>query len=160
QEAETARVVGYAADGRLITGGQACKLLVWKDGKRTPLIAEGASWRLLNVDPRGDRVNAYTGREGIAHDLTTNKRVGKGIVCDNSAVAGCGRTLCALYATGTQSRKLEFWSPHSTSRIFSVVPHEGFVGGLVWSSDGRFLATAGPAGDVRVWDAERGTRSV
>jgi WD40 repeat protein/tRNA A-37 threonylcarbamoyl transferase component Bud32 len=165
QEDEVATLVGYAADGRLITAANGplvgTRSSIRDDGKSRPLFPDAPYREVLSIEPRGDRVTVLGDSNNvITYDLTAGKPVGHAIPAQRADVARCGRRFCALYAPGSRSRKLDVRSSDGGTWHYSIVPHENPLAATVWSPDGRFLATADSSGEVKVWDAERGAGRV
>ena len=161
QENEIATLVSYTTDGRLLTASSgsriASKPSIRSEGKSRPLFPDSPYRVVLGFDPHGGRVSALADSSGLnTYDPVTGKQVGSTVPAQRAEIASCGRRFCALYAPGTQNRKLDVRSLDGGMWHYSIVPTKPADAAAGWSADGRFLATADTSGEVKVWDVERG----
>ena len=62
-----------------------------------------------------------------------------------------------ILASGSYAGPIQLWNPDTGENIRTLHGHTGSVGFIVFSRDGRYIASAGRyTGNVRIWDVETG----
>ncbi len=157
-----APVVAIAADARGQTAAVA------REGGRVELldVATGRTTRVLGslpggvyhlaMTPDGARVAAGAEGEVRVWDAATGRAVPTGLDTPDSyfevAISPDGRRVATAGIVGTWLIDL------GSKRGIPLVGHDGSTSAVAFGGDGRFVATGGSFGDVRIWDGRDGTQ--
>jgi WD40 repeat protein len=151
----------FAPDGRRLLGGVPVPLAVYDLAKGE--VVPRKLLPLVGVAFSADGKLVATTRERevtlTLHDGDTDKALrplaGAPGVVQLAAFDPSGRRLAGAAHYGGW---VTVWNTDISEARYTLRAHTGRVLALAWSGDGRWLATAGDDGLVKVWDAERGNR--
>jgi eukaryotic-like serine/threonine-protein kinase len=54
-------------------------------------------------------------------------------------------------ATGSDDKTVQIWDASTGKDIFTYHGHSGVVAGVIWSPNGRFIASSAEDGTLKVW---------
>jgi WD40 repeat protein len=157
------RDVAVSVDGRIASGGDDGKVLMWdpvkresqdldtgprqwspvecldfsRDGKLLAFGRENGVIEIWAVE-RPRRISTLTGHRDIVRDVTFNND---------------GTRLASASVDST----VRIWDIASEKQIHELRGHQGVVWKVAYSADGSLLASAGREGTIRLWRADDGT---
>jgi hypothetical protein len=160
------RAIGWSPDGlRLATGGTSGRLALW-DARSGALLHEArrqTTISSLSWAPNGNSF-AVGGINGMAtlwsaggDDLLAKLRTSDAVRNDVNGLTwspGARLLTSAHGAKGTGGVWL--WDVAGTRAVASLTDTGGWVRGISWTLDGRWLAAGGQDGKLRVWELDAG----
>ena len=176
------RAVAFSPDGRwLLSGGDDCKARVWDAANGSPIaVLEGHSKPVSAVtfSPLGSTIATGSQDQTVClWDTATYKRLAilGGLTNGVGAVSFSrdGQWLAASSARLVTSSgnpvtrftddinlpsDVKVWNVADRREIATLSSHQAGVHSLVFSPDGKTLASAGTAGEVLLWNLPQGTQ--
>jgi WD40 repeat protein len=159
-----ARAVKWSPDGRrLATGSESGVLQIWQAPRGELLHTARIQTTISSVSwsPDGSRV-AVGGINGLTTlwDADTGKLLRKTYVSwpernDVNGVTWSPHGIIVAAAHGARGAGgLRFWNAATGTVVQSLASPAGWLRGLSWSPDGRWVAAGGEDGVVRIWNVD------
>jgi WD40 repeat protein len=158
--------VSISADGTLVaTGGRDGTIRLWRNGDSKPknVFTGFQSWvNALAFSPNGKTLAAgsRTGRIRL-YDLFTGKETaaieshaGKQVM--SLSINPASDTL----ASGGFDASIQLWDLSTGKLTSKITGHKGVVTVVVWSPDGKRLASGERHGQIKLWDTNAGNRLI
>ena len=146
-----------SGDGSLVAaGGRDGATSVWevRSGKRLSSVSGAGAVTAVTLSPRAD-LAASGSRSGIVRVWDARTGVSRGVAKQGNRVTDLAFAPAEdELATASRAGAL-LWSPSAT-RVLHVLPVRRGVNRVVFSPDGRYLATADRDGTARLWLASTG----
>ena len=157
--------LAFSSDGRTLVSASAAfdnTVRFWNVGTQeqlgAPLKGEpGTTGDMLSSDGRTFTVATGDGVE--LRDLRSRKLVGAPIdSAEESAVLSPDGRVVATFSPGSEEGTIQLWDVRTRRRLGAPLRHPGDVTDVVFSRDGRKLASFGRERSLVVWNVARRTR--
>ena len=157
--------LAFSSDGRTLVSASAAfdnTVRFWNVGTQEQLAAPlkgepGTTGDMLSSDGRTFTVATGDGVE--LRDLRSRKLVGAPIdSAEESAVLSPDGRVVATFSPGSEEGTIQLWDVRTRRRLGAPLRHPGDVTDVVFSRDGRKLASFGRERSLVVWNVARRTR--